>query len=113
MAKRRIVAVKVLPGQPTDGSGRNCIHLIVQDERGVIVEPHVLHQKMDESGNPVKGQLDARPTRMRLACSKMRNVVPVTRGGVTAVTQRTDQWQAVTCLKCIETLEYAALKGTQ
>lgn len=107
--QKRVVSLKVLPGQPTDGTGIACIHLFVQDERGPVVEPYVLHQKMDECGNPVKGQLVARPTRGRLACSPTRRVEPQTRGGVTTVTMRTDHWQAVTCLKCKQSKEYIAM----
>lgn len=104
---RRIVSVSVVPGQPTDGSGRVCIHLLVRDERGPIVEPHALHPKVDELGNVVKAELVARPTRMRLACDGRRRVAPVTRGKVTTVTHRTEEPTAVTCPKCKATTEYA------
>lgn len=107
----RRVNVRVLPGQPTDGSGRVCIHLFVQDKRGPFVEPHVLHPKLDEQGNVVKGQLVAKPTRGRLACDPKKSAVPITRGGVTSVTMRTDDWNAVTCPGCIASPEYVKMRG--
>ena len=96
--KRRIVDIKVLPGQPTDGSGRVCIHLFVQDKAGPIVETHVIHPKLDNNGNMVG--LMTKPTRGRLACSATRTVDPVERNGVTSVTLRSDDPRAITCPKC-------------
>ena len=107
--RKRIVNVSVLPGEPTDGSGRVCIHLLVRDERGPFVEPHMLHPVMKD-GEPVKQQLEARPTRARLACNPKRTVAPVTRGNVTTVTHRTEAVDAVTCPKCIASVDYAAMK---
>lgn len=97
--KRRIVGIKVLKGEPLDGTGRVCIHLFVQDERGPIIEPHALHSVF-ENGVQVKQKVAARPTRGQLACDPKRLVAPVTRGGVTTVTARTDDPQAVSCLSC-------------
>lgn len=104
----RVIGVKVLPGEPLDGSGRVCIHLFVQDERGPVIEPNVLHmgEVEDDLGSPIK-QLVARPTRGRLACDPRRTVAPVTRNGVTTVTMRTDDPRAVTCLKCLKSASYA------
>lgn len=104
MAKR-IVNMSVLPGEPLDGSGRMCIHLYVQDSKGPFVEPHVLHPVM-KNGEPVKQQLEARPTRGRLACDPKRSVAPVTRNGITTITMRSDNPNAVTCEKCKATSEY-------
>jgi hypothetical protein len=102
--------VKVLPGEPLDGTGRACIHLFVQDERGLFVEPHALHPVTDPAtGEPVKQQVDARPTRGRLACDPRRGVAPVTRGGVTTLTMRTDDPRAVTCLACTASDDYQDL----
>ena len=103
--RKRIVEVKVLPGEPLDGSGRECIHLFVQDERGPFVEPHALHPVIKD-GVPVKQQVDARPTRGRLACDPKRSAAPVTSNGVTTVTARTDDLRAVTCPKCIASDRY-------
>lgn len=103
---KRIINVKVCPGEPTDGTGRVCIHLFVKDERGTFVEPHVIHQATDAAGQPIKGQLVAKETRGRLACSPTRKAAPTTTGGVTTVTPRTDDARAVTCPKCIASKDY-------
>lgn len=92
--------MKVLPGEPVDGSGRVCIHLFVRDERGSITEPHVL--SINESKQLVSG-----PTRGRLACDPKKTVESVTRAGVTTVTMRTDDARAVTCPKCVASKDYA------
>jgi hypothetical protein len=104
-SKRRVIDVKVLPGQPTDGSGQVCIHLFVQDERGPFVEPHALHPVF-EDGVQVKQKVEAKPTRGRLACNPKRTVTPVTRGNVTTITHRSDSPYAATCPKCKASREY-------
>lgn len=104
--RKRVVNINVLPGEPTDGSGRVCIHLFVQDERGPFTEPHVLHPARGDGGEPVKNKLEARPTRGRLACDPKRTVAPRSRSGVTTVTPRTDDPRAVTCEKCIASSYY-------
>lgn len=109
--KKRAVLVRVNPSEPTDGTGRVCIHLFVRDEAGPIVEPHVLHQRMVD-GQPVKGKLDALPTRGRLACDHARTVAPVTRGGVTVVTPRTDDPRAVSCPSCKRSDDYKVLMAS-
>lgn len=106
---KRIIRTSVLPGEPLDGSGRACIHLFVQDERGPYVEPHVLHPVIGEDGQVVKQRLEARPTRGRLACDPKRDPSPVVRGNVTIVTDRTDNPSAVTCPKCLATKECAEI----
>ncbi len=105
MLHKRKVSINVLPGESVDGTGRVCIHLFVQDERGPIVEPYVLHP-VYEDGVLVKGKLVARPTRGRLACNPKRTVAPVTRNGVTIITPRTDEPRAVSCSKCKMSKEY-------
>ena len=102
---RRIISMNVLPGEPTDGSGRVCIHMFVPDEHGPFIEPHVLHPVVRD-GKVVKQELEARPTRGRLACDPKRKVAPVTHKGITTVTPRTNDPRAVTCLKCCNTSEY-------
>lgn len=102
----KVVNVKVLPGEPTDGSGRVCIHLFVQDPRGPILEPHALHPVIGPDGEPVKQRVEARPTRGRLACDSRRRAAPDVRGNVASVTCRTDDPRAVTCLKCKATADY-------
>ncbi len=106
---KRVVGMSVLPGEPVDGTGRVCIHLFVQDERGPIVEPHALHPALDAHGQPIKQSVVARPTRGRLACDPRRKVAPVARIGVVNVTSRTDDPRAVTCPKCVASVEYARM----
>lgn len=101
---RRVVNVSVLHGEPTDGSGRVCIHLFVQDERGLFTEPNALHMGADR-------KLVGKPTRGRLACDPKRVLRPVARGGVTTVTPRTDDPRAVTCPKCEKSPEYVKIMG--
>lgn len=106
---RRVVSMSVLPGEPLDGSGRVAIHLFIQDEKGPFVEPHVLHPVMDGNGEQIKQQVIARPSRGRLACSSKRNASPVVRNGVTIITLRTDDPNAVTCPKCLASVDYTEL----
>ena len=109
MQGKRAVGVKVLPGEPVDGSGRVCIHLFVQDERGLFVEPHVLHQAVGDDGQSIKQKVVARATRGRLACDPKRAVASVRRGGITFVTHRTDDPRAVTCPKCRASVDYVKM----
>jgi hypothetical protein len=109
MMARRVVNLSVLRGEPTDGSGRVCVHLFVVDEAGPFIEPHVLHPVIGEDGQPIKQQLSAKPTRGRLACDKKRKVAPVVRAGVTTVTLRSDDPRAVSCPRCKASPEYAAI----
>lgn len=101
-AKKRVVNVRVLPGEPTDGSGRVCIHLFVRDAAGPFVEPHVL--------DTVEGRIVAGPARGRLACDRRRRPDDrPDRDGVMTVTHRTDDPRAVTCPRCMAAPEYAAI----
>ncbi len=112
--KQRIVNISVLPGEPTDGTGRVCIHLFVPDERGPFVEPYALHPVFDEDGAQVKQKVQAKPTRGRLACDPRRNVVQTSslhRGSsttvvTTSVTMRTNDPRAITCPKCMASKSY-------
>lgn len=106
-----VVNMPVLPGEPTDGSGRVCIHLFVPDERGPFVEPHALHPVVQD-GEEVKQQLEARPTRGRLACDPKRRVAPVKKGNVVTVTPRTDDPRAVSCPKCKASDDYKRMVAT-
>lgn len=113
MAKvKRIVNMNVLPGEPLDGTGMVCIHLFVPDVKGPFVEPHGLHPVVKDC-EAVKQQLEARPTRGRLACDPKRLVAPVTRGNVTNVTPRSDDPRAVTCLKCCASEDYKRMMELQ
>ena len=65
---RRIINVSVLPGEPTDGSGRVCIHLFVQNPHGPFVEPHVLHPVVvngEVSRHELEAETDTRTTGVR------------------------------------------------
>src|SRR3954467_7971518 len=104
---KRVVDLKVLPGEPLNGGGRMCIHLFVQDEvHGKFTEPHALHPALDEEGQPIKQKVTARPTLGRLACDPNRNPGPRVVRGVTYVTIRTDDPRAVTCPKCLASADY-------
>ena len=103
----RVLSMNVIAGQPTDGSGKVCIHLFVPDDRGPFTEPHALHQAVDGDGNDIKNQLVAKPTRGRLACDPKRQVKPVTVKGVTTITPRSDDPRAVTCTRCMASQYYA------
>lgn len=108
-SSKRVLQISVLPGQPTNGAGRVCIHLFVQDEKGPFVEPAVLHPAVDENGDPIKQQVISKPTRGRLACDikRVRTVASkASRQNVTTVTMRTSEPYAVTCPNCIESVEY-------
>jgi hypothetical protein len=100
---KRIVQMNVLAGEPTDGSGKVCIHLFVRDETGEFVEPHVLHPAAEP------GKVIAKPTRGRLACDPKRNPATMMRGNVTIVTPHTDDPRAATCPKCQASPDYANL----
>lgn len=100
--------MRVCSGEPTDGTGRVCIHLFVPDPAGPFVEPHLIHirQGRDDSGKSTGREAVAVPTRGRLACDRRRTVAPVTRGGVTTVTPRTDDPRAATCPRCRASEDY-------
>lgn len=102
---KRIINMRVLPGQPLDGTGKVCIHLFVPDERGPFTEPSVLGMGKDEDGNPC---LVSEAVRGRLACDPTRKVEPVVRGNVTSVTMRSDDPRAVTCPKCKQSKGYVS-----
>lgn len=97
MKPKRVINMRVLPGQPLDGSGQVCIHLFVKDDHGSFVEPCVTCMVEDEEGRP---RLSVRPSRGRLACDPKRSVASITRDGVTTITHRSDDPRAVTCPKC-------------
>lgn len=104
-SKTPTILTNVLHGQPLDGSGIVCIHLFVQDERGSIVEPHVLYPIVGEDGKET-GKLFAKPARGRLACDSKRNIVSIVKNNVVQVTLRTDVREAVTCPKCKQSSDF-------
>lgn len=106
---KRVITMKVLPGEPTDGSGRVCIHLFVQNASGPFIEPHVLHPTIGEDGQPIKQQVQVKSARGRLACDPKRTVALATHGNVITVTSRTDNPRAVTCIRCKASDTYAAI----
>lgn len=109
MRSKRKICVRVNPGQPKDGTGQVCIHLVVQDEDGSFIEPHFLHSAHEEDEETVIKKLIAKPTRCRLACNPDRQAAPVTRNGETTVTPRSDDPRAVTCPKCMASVDYAEM----
>lgn len=101
---KRVIQLRTLPGEPTDGSGKVSIHLFVPDPAGPFTEPHVLSPVVKD-GVPQR-QFEAKATRGRLACDPKKSAIPVTRKGVTTLTMRTDDYRAVTCSKCIASRDY-------
>ena len=103
---KRILDIKVLPGQPTDGSGVVCIHLVVPDSSGPFTEPQFaqIDKVKQAHGQTV---LTTGPMTCRLACdkTKKRQVAPKTANGVTAVTMRTGDPRAATCPACLASKE--------
>lgn len=110
MSTKRKLNVKVLPGEPLDGTGRVCIHLVVPYERGPFVQNHMLYleEGQDEEGRRTR-QLVHKPTRCRLACNPERNPKPHTRNGITTITMHTDDTRAVTCPKCLASEDYSRM----
>jgi len=106
ISTKRIISMKVLPGEPLDGSGKVCIHLFVPDKLGEFVEPCALYMAVDDKGGK---KLGSRPTRGRLACNRRLTVAPVTSGRVTTITLRTDDPRAVTCQKCCTSAVYVEM----
>lgn len=107
----RIIDTKVIPGEPTDGSGKVCIHLLVPDPRGAVVEPHALHPVIKD-GQVVKGEVDAGPKRFRVACnSRVADVQPRVNGNVVSLFHRTDDPRAVSCPKCKASKDYENMIG--
>lgn len=111
MSRKQVIEVKVLPGEPLDGSGRVCIHLFVPDGRGPFSEPCGLYMadvEVEGTDQTVK-QLASKATRGRLACNPKRTVAPVSCGAVTTVTMRTDDPRAVTCPKCKASVDFSKM----
>ncbi len=108
--RRRIVDLKVLPGEPLNGAGRVCIHLFVPDGTGPITERHVtqLRDIPQEDGSSAI-RLTVAPSKGHLACDRKRSVAPVERRGVVTVTMRTIEPYAVTCPACRASVEYERL----
>ncbi len=102
---KRVINISLLPGEPQDASGRVCIHFFVRDERGPITEPCVPHNIIKDG--EVSKELEVKATKGRLACDQQRTVALVTRKGITTVTHRTEGLSAVTCPKCLASVEYA------
>lgn len=108
MARKKlpVVILKVLPGEPTDGTGRVCIHLFVRDEAGSFTQRHVLHSVLDTEGKPIKGRLEARPARGRLACSRTLIPTSIVKGNTITKTLHSEEPRATTCPRCMNTPEY-------
>ncbi len=99
----RSIDVKVLPGEPTDGSGHVRIHWFVRSENGAAVTP----------AGTVKssiGPLKAGGVRGYLACQKGRaDIGSRVVGGMIAMTLHTDEVRAATCPECLATAEAKAM----
>lgn len=107
----RVVNISVLPGEPTDGSGRVCIHLFIKDDKGSFTEPHALYPVFKD-GVQVKQELTAGPMCGRLACDPKRTPVVSLKGkssNLISVLSRTDDPRAVTCPKCIASEIYRVM----
>lgn len=107
--RRRIVDIKMLPGQPTDGSGKVCIHLFVPDGTGPIVERSVTQLVSAPQGEGGGRRLSVGSAKGHIACDRKRLVAPRERGGVVSVTMRTIEPGAVTCPACIASKDYARI----
>lgn len=109
--KKRVIDIKVLPGQPTDGSGQACIHLFVPDPNGPFTEPRVrqMRVKPGTTGDEITGEVITAPMRGRLACDRKRTVKPVVKNNITSVTLRTDDPRATTCPWCKQSEDYKRL----
>lgn len=111
---KRIINLSVLPGEPTDGTGKMCIHLFVRDNQGSFTEPCVLQMKVDKlhllQTGETREELISGPARGRIACNPM--LIPSgkpDRKGVVNVTMRSDDPRAVTCPKCMASRDYIEL----
>jgi hypothetical protein len=98
-----------LRGQPTDGSGKVCIHLFVRDDSGPITTPHAILPVYDDKGEQVRQAGRFGSARGRLACDPKRLVAPVAVGGHVVVTMRTDDPEAATCPVCLASRDYKAM----
>lgn len=103
--KKQIISMRVLPGEPLDGTGRVCIHLFVPDSSGPFQENHVIQLCKLALARGERKAVSG-PMTGRLACDRKRLVAPVTKSGVTTVTSRTDDPRAATCPKCIASKDY-------
>ena len=101
--------MSVLPGQPTDGSGKVCIHLFVQDTKGLFTEPSAVKPVYDSNGVQIKQKVVCLPTLGRLACNAKKIPAPVVKNNIIHVTSRTDDPRAVTCPKCIASEDYKVM----
>lgn len=92
-----ILNVKML----SDGSGRVCIHWLIQDEAGPI----------KTTARPDLAKLTT--TSGRIACNPKQNSVnPVDRNGEHLMCLHSPEVRAVTCPKCLATPEAIALLAT-
>ena len=86
-----------------DGSGRACIHWLVESDKGPIEtqERFAITQLGPIKLGGVKGYI---------ACNPQQNTVnPQNRGGETLMCMHTNEVRAATCPKCLATPEAVAL----
>ena len=100
------INLKLLAGEPVDGSGRLCIHFLVQDDVGKIETPGTLTPALKENPfAPVVLELKG-PRKWRIACRPEQNSVqPQVRNGVRYVCLYSNDPLAVTCPGCLESAD--------
>ena len=98
-SKKRILEIKLLPGEPTDGTGRVVIHWFMRDPNSAFAEHCMMKQVKKDGSEEVQKELGT--VHGRLACDPKLNIVPQVKNGVTYLVSRTDDVRAVTCPKCI------------
>lgn len=104
--RKRIIGLQVLPGQPTNSTGRLCIHLFVRDTNGSFTENSVLHVDTNVGNSTSKRKLIAKPTKGRIACQ--RTLTPKnTKNG--SMLLRSDDPRAVTCPRCVKSPDFQML----
>lgn len=104
--KKRTINIPILKGQPTDGSGIICIHLLVRDPNGPFTENKVYHQAPNQESNTRRKKLIRKPTKCRIACDPKKLVVPIIKNGVTFLTFRSEDPRATTCTKCKKSKDF-------
>lgn len=94
MSKTPQVNLKLLPGEPTDGSGRVCIHYFHECADGLIsFKGHAQLRRALKLSEEVRGTIACRP--------QQNSVQPQTRNGVVYICAYSSELEAVTCPECL------------
>lgn len=97
------INIKVLPGEPLDGSGKVRIHWFVRSEEGAAVTPS---GTLKSSIGPIK----VVGTRGYLACQKGRtDIGSRIVGGMIVMTLHSDDVRSANCPECLATEEAKAM----